>query len=435
MGNYISTITPEKPKKPGRTKSDPDQILFDFQEDALNRMFNGCILNGSTGSGKSLTSLFYYMKEQGGWISKKGYIPMQNPKDLYIITIAKKRDELEWEGELSHILLTTHYENNKLYRNKVVVDSWQNIKKYADVKGAFFIFDEDKLTGNGAWVKTFQKIAKSNDWIVLSATPGDKWEDYIAIFVANGFYRNRTEFLQEHAVYSRYIKYKIERYLNEGKLNRYRNMLLIDMEFERETVPHFIDIPCHYDTKLYKETMRNRWDPYNNKPIEQAAGLCYILRRIVNSDETRVAALLEILEKTPRAIIFYSFDYELDILRHLFWDNDGVESNPLSDFEFAEYNGHIHQPIPKSNKWVYAVNYSSGAEGFNAITTDTIIFFSQTYSYKVFKQSCGRIDRLNTPYRDLYYYSLKSKSSIDLAISRALKQKKDFNEKKFTNWD
>ena len=435
MGNYISTITSEKPKKPGRTKSDPNQILFDFQMDALNRMFNGCILNGSTGSGKSITSLFYYMKQQGGWIDKNGYIPMKHPKDLYIITIAKKRDDLEWEGELSHILLTTDYENNKLYRNKVVVDSWQNIKKYADIKGAFFIFDEDKLTGNGVWVQTFLKIAKVNNWIILSATPGDVWSDYIAVFVANGFYRNRTEFLQEHAVYSRYIKHKIDRYIGEGKLNYYRNKLLIEMEFERETVPHFIDIPCRYDIRLYKDTMRNRWDPYENKPIEQAAGLCYILRRIVNSDESRVAALLEILEKTPRAIIFYSFDYELDILRHLFWDDDGVDGNPLSGFEFAEYNGHIHQPIPRSNKWVYAVNYSSGAEGFNVITADTIIFFSQTYSYKVFKQSCGRIDRLNTPYRDLYYYSLKSKASIDLAISRALKQKKDFNEKKFTKWD
>ena len=435
MGNYISTIEPEKPKKPGRTKSDPNQILFDFQMDALNRMFNGCILNGSTGSGKSLTSLFYYMKQQGGWIDKNGYIPMKHPKDLYIITIAKKRDELEWEGELSHILLTTNYENNRLYRNKVIVDSWQNIKKYADVKNSFFIFDEDKLTGNGVWVQTFLKIAKVNNWIILSATPGDVWSDYIAVFVANGFYRNRTEFLQEHAIYSRYVKHKIDRYIGEGKLNYYRNKILIEMEFERETVPHFIDIPCQYDIRLYKDTMRNRWDPYENKPIEQAAGLCYILRRIVNSDESRAAALLEILENTPRAIVFYSFDYELDILRHLFWDDDGVEGNPLSDFEFAEYNGHMHQPIPKSNKWVYAVNYSSGAEGFNAITTDTIIFFSQTYSYKVFKQSCGRIDRLNTPYRDLYYYSLKSKSSIDLAISRALKQKEDFNEKKFTKWD
>ena len=427
MGNYISTIEPEKPKKPGRTKSDSNQILFDFQMDALNRMFNGCILNGSTGSGKSLTSLFYYMKQQGGWIDKNGYIPMKHPKDLYIITIAKKRDELEWEGELSHILLTTNYENNRLYRNKVIVDSWQNIKKYADVKNSFFIFDEDKLTGNGVWVQTFLKIAKVNNWIILSATPGDVWSDYIAVFVANGFYRNRTEFLQEHAIYSRYVKHKIDRYIGEGKLNYYRNKILIEMEFERETVPHFIDIPCQYDIRLYKDTMRNRWDPYENKPIEQAAGLCYILRRIVNSDESRAAALLEILENTPRAIVFYSFDYELDILRHLFWDDDGVEGNPLSDFEFAEYNGHMHQPIPKSNKWVYAVNYSSGAEGFNVITTDTIIFFSQTYSYKVFKQSCGRIDRLNTPYRDLYYYSLKSKSSIDLAISRALKQKKDFN--------
>ena len=437
MGNYIPIG--EKPKKElkGRTKSDPNQILYDFQLEALEQMFSGCILNGGTGSGKSITSLFYYMKTQGGWKDMNHWTPMKNPKDLYIITTAKKRNDMEWEGELAHIMMSTIPELNKHYKNKVIVDSWNNIKKYQEVEGASFILDEDKITGNGAWVKAFLKIAKHNEWIVLSASPGDVWTDYIPVFVANGFYKNRTAFLSEHAVYSRYCTNfpKIERFVGTKKLEFYRDQIQIDMEFDRHTTQNHSDIPCEYDIRLYKDTMKNRWDPYKNEPIEQTASLAYILRKIVNSDESRVVALLEILEKTDRAIIFYSYDYELEILRNLFMDCDETSCNPLNEFEFAEYNGHIHDPLPKGKKWVYALNYSSGAEAFNVTTCDTIIFFSQTYSYKTLKQAIGRIDRLNTPYDQLYYYHFKSKASIDLAISKALKQKKDFNERKFLSWD
>ena len=134
--------------------------------------------------------------------------------------------------------------------------------------------------------------------------------------------------------------------------------------------------------------------------------------------------LLEIVEDHPKAIIFYNFDYELEILRNLYYGED---------VEIAEWNGHKHQPIPRGDKWIYLVQYTAGAEGWNCITTDTIIFYSQNYSYKVLKQASGRIDRLNTPYTDLYYYHLVSKSGIDLAISRALKNKKQFNETRFVN--
>lgn len=405
------------------TKNKP--FLYDYQMDAVNNMRNGCILNGGVGSGKSRTSLYYYFKEQGGSIDPD-YKPMKNPRDLYIITTARKRDTLEWEGELAHFLLSTDEDKNELYSNKIVVDSWNNIKKYADVTNAFFIFDEQRVVGYGAWTKSFLKIAKMNDWILLSATPGDSWQDYIPVFIANGFYRNKTEFCREHIVYSRFSKYpKIDRYINTGRLIRLRNSILIDMDFNRKTIAHHEDVYVRYDTTKYRDAQRTRWNPYKNEPMQQASELCYVLRRIVNESEYRQAALLELIEKTPRVIIFYNFDYELDMLLKL---------QLGEDVAVAQWNGHKHQPVPDTEKWVYLVQYTAGAEGWNCIKTDTIIFYSQNYSYKIMQQSSGRIDRLNTPYTDLYYYHLKSRSGIDLAISKALNEKKNFNEGKYIKW-
>lgn len=324
-------------------------------------------------------------------------------------------------------LLSTNPENNH-HKNKVVVDSWNNIGKYSEVKDAFFIFDEQRVVGYGAWTKAFLVIAKHNKWILLSATPGDTWSDYIPVFIANGFYRNKTEFVREHIVYSRFSKFpKVDRYLNTGRLIKLRNSILIDMDFVRSTVPHHEDVYVKYDTSFYKDIIKTRWDPYENKPIKNASRLCYLLRKAVNTDDSRMVALLEILEKTPKAIIFYNFDYELEMLKNTLSCWHGVD--------IAEWNGHRHEPVPDSDNWVYLVQYTAGAEGWNCIKTNTIIFFSQNYSYKIMEQSAGRIDRLNTPYTDLYYYHLKSRSGIDLAISRALAKKKKFNAKQFTKWD
>ena len=403
----------------------PNQFLYDYQLEAVKNMRNGCILNGGVGSGKSRTGLYYYFSEQGGSYIPE-FIPAKNPRDLYIITTAMKRDSKEWIGELANFSMSPNPECN-YYNNKIVIDSWNNIKKYADVVGAFFIFDEDRITGKGAWVKTFLDIARKNRWIVLSATPGDNWEQYIPIFVANGFYKNRSEFCREHIVYSRYCtKFpKIERFIGTGTLIRHRNEILVDMDFNRPTEHHHIDVHCEYDIPKYKELMKTRWDPYKDEPITQASSLCYALRRIVNEDESRQTALLDIVADNERTIVFYSYDYELDILRNLGYMNDG------DAVEVAEWNGHKHQPIPNKKKWVYLVQYTSGCEGWNCIATNTMVFYSQQYSYKVLNQACGRIDRLNTKYVDLYYYHLKSTAPIDLAINKAISEKKTFNENKY----
>lgn len=405
-------------------------FLYDYQMDAVNKMKNGCILNGGVGSGKSRTALYYYFKEQGGSMDPI-FMPMKiRPKDLIIITTARKRDTLEWEGELANFLMSTDEKQYKRYGNHIYVDSWNNIKKYTDITGAFFIFDEQRVVGSGAWVKAFLKITKSNDWILLSATPGDTWSDYIPVFLANGFYKNKTEFGREHIIYSRFTKYpKIDRYINTGRLIRERNSILVDMDFKRQTIAHHEDVYVNYDKFKFRDVMKMRWNPYTNEPIKQASELCYILRRIVNEDDSRIIALMEILEKCSKAIIFYNFDYELEMLRNLH-----IQYGLDEEVEIAEWNGHKHQEIPKGLRWLYLVQYTAGAEGWNCVTTDTIIFYSLNYSYKILSQACGRIDRLNTPYTDLYYYHLKSRSGIDLAISRALDDKKTFNETKYIKW-
>lgn len=402
--------------------------LRDYQLEAISNMKTGCILNGGVGSGKSLTSLSYYYLQNGGsetFLTGGKYKRMKNPKDLYIITTARKRDTMEWEGELAPFLLSVNSDTSA-YKNKVIVDSWNNIKKYKEVKGSFFIFDEQRVVGSGEWVKSFLKISKSNEWILLSATPGDTWSDYIPVFIANGFYKNKTEFLREHAVFARFSKFpKVEKWIGTGKLNRYRRSILVDMNFKRKTEQHHEDIHVDYDKATYKDVMKRRWDIWKDEPITNAGGLCYALRRIVNSDQSRASKLLEIFKEHPKMIVFYNFDYELDILKNLHYGKDVT---------VAEWNGHKHEPTPRKGKWVYLVQYTAGAEGWNCITTDTIVFYSQNYSYKIMHQSAGRIDRMNTPFTDLYYYHLKTKSSIDIAIARALHDKKKFNENSFAKF-
>lgn len=399
--------------------------LYDYQIEAVEKMKNGCILCGGVGSGKSRTALSYYFTRQGGVVGSENYCEMRKdppPKDLYIITTARKRDTCEWEGEMCPFLLSTDPKSS-YYSNKVVVDSWNNIKKYIDVKDAFFIFDEQRVVGYGVWTKSFLKITKNNEWILLSATPGDTWLDYAPVFIANGFYKNLTEFRQEHVIYKAYRNfYQVDRYVNTGRLLRQRNDILVNMNFQRETVAHHEDVFCTYNNDKYKDICRSRWNPWSNEPIKTATEFCQALRKLVNTDEDRQERLMEIIDDHRKVIVFYNYDYELDILRSLPYGKD---------FKIAEWNGHKHEPIPTGNRWVYFVQYTAGAEGWNCTTTDTIVFFSQNYSYKVMVQAAGRIDRLNTPYHDLYYYHFKSRSGIDLAITQAIRKKKKFNETAF----
>lgn len=401
--------------------------LTSDQWEAIDSMHNGCILCGDVGSGKSRTALGYYMfKVCRGSVplivdDKKirYYENMKNPRDLYIITTAKKRDSCEWETECYDYDL----HDESVFPVDFFVDSWNNIKKYKDVHGAFFIFDEQRVVGSGVWVKTFLNIARKNQWVLLSATPGDTWTDYIPVFVANGFYKNKTEFTSKHCIYRRFAKYpQIDRFIGIRELERNRDKILVPLKDRRHTHRNRIDILVSYDKGLYKTVWRDRWNPYDDEPIAETGKLCYLLRRVTNSSPERIAQVNEIMLKHPKVIIFYNHTYELEELINHF---------EKSDILFSQWNGRRHETLPEGDYWAYLVQYRAGCEGWNCITTDTVIFYSQEYSYRITEQASGRIDRVNTPFKELYYYHIRSYAPIDMAIYKALSEKREFNERKF----
>lgn len=395
--------------------------LFEYQKEAIEKLRSGSILCGVVGSGKSLTSLFYYHTKICGGDDIDLSLKVNTPVDLYIITTARKRDTLEWDKECIPFGLI----KNNIGRDGILltIDSWNNIDKYINIKDAFFIFDEQRVIGSGLWVKSFIKITKNNRWILLSGTPGDTWSDYIPVFVANGYYKNRTEFFRSHVIFSPYVQYpKIERYIDTWKLIEHKRNTLVYMDYKRNSKKQHIEVLVDYDKDVYATAEEKRWNIYKESPIVNSAEYGYVLRRIVNSDPSRLKAIINIIKNNKsRVIIFYNFNYELDILRTI----------DLDDYIVAEWNGKKHEQIPKSEKWIYLVQYTAGAEGWNCIETDTIIFYSKNHSYRMSHQAEGRIDRLNTPYKILYYYHLYSNSWIDKEITRSLSKKEDFNINKY----
>jgi hypothetical protein len=455
--------------------NEPD--LYPHQREAVSKLRNGNILKGGVGSGKSRAALAYYVR-LAPWIK------------LYIITTAKKRDSGDWQEEA------------KLFGVEAVVDSWNNLMAYETVKDGFFIFDEQRVVGSGVWVQAFVRLARQNQWILLSATPGDTWLDYIPVFVANGFYKNRTEFIREHVKFSSFTKYpKVERYLGVARLVEHLREITVEMPFERHTTRHVIDVFVEHDRELFNRVWVRRWNYMADRPVRHISEMFNLARRVVGTDPSRLERIRDLLVLHPRIIVFYNFDYELEILRGLKegetclvqtgnresgtittggdsmtitrtaessgstsmmnsipgssaseckkgLPKTGESSGPitltaeepgrtltmsscLGSFAVAEWNGHKHEPVPATESWVYLVQYASGAEGWNCTETDTVVFYSLTYSHKQFEQGKGRIDRVNTSFSDLYYYVFKSASIIDDAVYKSLMEKKDFSEARF----
>lgn len=381
--------------------------LYDHQLEVIPKLSSGKVLYGVVGSGKSAAILGYYVEQE-------------EYRDIYVITTARKRDEGDWQDEAARFGIGTDI---SAY-GKLTVDSWNNVGKYTDIKDAFFVLDEQRLVGSGAWVKAFYKIvANGNHWILLSATPGDSWIDYAPVFIANGYFKNKRDFLMKHVVFKPYMKFPvIDFYFNEEKLEEYRNEVLVEMtyRFKDKRVLNWWDVG--HDAAAFKRVHKDRWNIYEDRPITDVAEMYRLMRQVVNTDPSRMEALLELHKMHPRLIVFYNWNYELEILRELYQTHNV--------FEYNGHRKHMLGEFEHLDEWIYLVQYTAGAEAWNCISTDAMVMWSLNYSFKIFEQVQGRIDRMNTPFERLYYYVFVSNSWIDQQIKKALVKKETFNEKR-----
>jgi len=369
--------------------------LFPWQEKAVNRLRPGNILCGGVGSGKTFTSLVYFQRNFAD-------------RNLVVITTAKKRDTGDWQRDTS-----------KLGIRNVQVDSWNNLKKYSDISGAFFIFDEQRVVGYGSWAKNFIKISKSNKWILLSATPGDTWLNYIPVFIANGWYKNKTAFMERHVEYDRFAKFpKVKKFHNTGVLKSYRDRILVPMPHQKKTYRMRIREKTRYNKELYS-ILNTRINPYSNEPIENPSEFTQTARRIVSTSQDRIDTFRSLVMKINRVVVFYNYNYELDVILNVL-ANSGKP--------YSQWNGTSHEEIPEGNSWVYVVQYTAGAEAWECTYANSMIFYSPNYSYKIIEQAEGRIDRMNNRFLLLFYYYLYSDAPIDKAVLESLNNKKKFNE-------
>lgn len=371
----------------------------DYQKRAINQMHNGCILCGGVGAGKSLTSL--------------GYIDKVYPSGtVYIITPARKRNTGEWFDDIR---------KNDMDETRFVVDSWNNLSKYKDVKDAFFLFDEQKVSGKGTWAKSLIRIAKSNQWILLSATPGDTYDDYATVLIANGFVRNRTTWYDEYCVTKSQPFFHIVDHKNKDVIDMMIRRIFIKMDYQsdKKRIERVIPIQAR-SAGEEKEILMTHKAPGAQMPFTTFAAAIAYVRMNCYDKSKKTEALRKIIEKHKKIIVFYNFLSEkLEIERA------AIDANVTINF----YNGQRHDPIPDTDEWVYGVQYNSGAEAWNCITTNAMVFYSPNYSYKTMEQAHGRIDRVNSPYECLYYYMLLNELNIDNKVMNALSSKKDFNEK------
>lgn len=368
--------------------------LYAHQLDAVKRLHSGAVLAGKVGSGKTLAALQYY---------KEVY---SKTLELIVITTAKKRNDGDWVTEAGLLDL-----------EEPTVDSWNNIDSYVNRRG-FFIFDEQHASGSGKWAKKFIKIAKANKWIMLSATPGDRWIDYIPVFIANGMVKDKTTFNNEYVVYNPNTPFpQILYYRNTFELEGMRKAILVVMPDKRDTQRHRKNVITEYDRFLYDEVQKTRFNPFIKKPIKNKSEYTQIMRKLVSTSPARIFEFGDLVTRFDRSIVFYNYDYELDIITRV------LKEKGINIFT---YNGKHHDPSPTDGTWCYVVQYSA-AEAWNNISTNRMIFYSPNYSYKVVEQCEGRIDRINTSFKNLYYYTLVSDAPIDKAVIKANKEKKVFN--------
>lgn len=394
-----------------------DSMLYNFQRQLLNSIEENYIIAADTGTGKTMMAIHHYLKHNTG-------------EPLLILAPPQKIKEGGWQRELDFV--ASHYNIEIPYD---IISYGVLSKRWKEYKDWFLVMDECHYVKNPTSQRGKAAInltKQSTNFLLLSATPSSNgWGDTIAYMIMFGYYKNKTQFLKEHAVYNR-IDYGngpvnvVSDYRDQEKLQKLYQSFSIKLAKEDcLDLPPLVFEKVHFKpSKEYNIIKKDR--VLGEELFDNISKLQHGLRFYANqADKLKYTEML--LEGTEEnVIIFYNYKQENEELKKI------AKKLKKKVFEVSGSKTNL----PDKEKWtslknsVTIVQYQAGAAGIELQYANIVIFHTPTYSYQDYEQALGRAYR-NGQTKKVTVYQYITKNTIETSIYQALAAKKDFTEELF----
>lgn len=363
------------------------------------------------------------------------WLKTTNKKKWLFITTASKRDSKDVENEM---VMWFGKESLSSYSLEVIswaalakwtITNWNSLEDYA------FVFDEVACAKAGVSSnrgRAFIQIAKQTDcWTGYTATPGDRWEDFQAYFVAAGYVKNKTAFMREFCQVQTFKGYpEIVGYYDEHILKAYWKRLTVcpdtqamldELPAEQHKTYHFKPSPT------YKRFLKERLDEDGNF-IDTVMGYCHYCRRLCLTAEKLQWVSDYLSGLGTNAVFFYNYIAEGEELEKVakkalpkgakVWRIDGKHHDIPTADTIGKYD-------------IVLAQYASGSESLNLQFMNHMVFVSPNYSYTTSIQARGRIKRIGQK-QNMFFWYLVCDGTIETDVYACLRGKSDFAEDVWT---
>lgn len=391
--------------------------LYPKQLEILKQIKDYSLLPLGTATGKTLIALHYYINNH-------------LDKPLVIYCPLAKYLEGGWVSEFNS--LKSKY---NLITKDITVVPYSQINKYAVADNSFVILDEAHYVKNpmAKRSKAIREILNNKPFIMLSATPGTKVEDYCHYLMLWNKFKYKTHFENEFLIKDSLMlgSRKIPVVKGYKNLDKFSSILK-QHSTSRLTVNDIVELPelilkdvSLTPSKEYKDIKKNRILKLDNDVIllDTQIKLCTYLRQYVSPKE-KISHLEDIVSECKQLnenlLIFYNFKSELreieKIVKIDYLINGDVKIFPSKE-DFKNLNSKIT-----------VVQIRAGGTGIELQYNSQVLFYSPTYSYQDYEQALGRAYRPGQN-KKVLVRRFNTINTIEADVWEAIKNKKDFDEK------
>lgn len=398
-------------------------MLYEYQKKVIDKADSSWLFALGTGTGKTILSIHHYLKHYNG-------------ESLLIIAPAQKVLEGGWDREVQRV---ANFYNIQIQYD--VMSYGVLAKKWNLYKGWFVIFDECHYVKNptsqrGKAALNLTRI--STNFSLLSATPSSNgWADTINYMLMFNFYRNKTQFIKEHAIHeTKFFGQKQIKVIADWKDQDKLKMLYqsISTKLSKDDcldLPPLIFEDVYFKvSKEYEIIRKKRVLETENGPIayDTVMKLQHGLRFYANQKDKLSYTEMLAESTNENIVIFYYYQQEKDDLVKVLAKNKKI----------YEVSGKVNH-LPSRDQWdelkntVTLVQYQAGAAGIELQYCNLVIFYTPTFSFQDYDQALGRAYR-NGQTKKVTVYRYITKKSVEEHVYRSLAEKKDFTESLFKEY-